>query len=283
MAATILASRSAPSLVVRILCYGLFWTFLFFPVYWMLATALRPAGSVFVQFPSLFPDEPTLENFRRTLVDSDLLLYLSNSLITAGGSAFFTTSLAMLAAFGFAKYRFRGRHVLMYAMIAAQMFPFGIILISLYSLLFAAGLLNTLFGLTIAYIVFALPPAIYILYSFFSRMPDALIEAARIDGATEWQILTRIVLPLSKPALISVAVYSFMWAWNDLLYSLTLITRDNLRTIGPGLLLTMFGEMQQDWSGAMAAAIMASLPAVLVFMFLQRYFVEGLTSGAVKS
>lgn len=86
-----------------------------------------------------------------------------------------------------------------------------------------------------------------------------------------------------KPALISVAVYSFMWAWNDLLHSLTLITRDDLRTIEPGLLLTLFGEMQQDWAGAMAAAVMASLPAVAVFAVLQRYFVEGLNSGAVKS
>jgi multiple sugar transport system permease protein len=279
----IFASRSIPSVTVRILLYAAFWTFLFFPVYWMLATSLRQGGSVFAQFPSLFPESPTLENFARALLDSDLPLYLRNSLITAGGSAIFTTTLAMLAAFGFAKYGFRGRHPLMYAMIAAQMFPFGIILISLYSLLFAAGLLNTLLGLTIAYVVFALPPAIYILYSFFSRMPDALLEAARIDGASEWHILTKIVLPLSKPALISVAVYSFMWAWNDLLYSLTLITRDDLRTIGPGLLLTLFGEMQQDWAGAMAAAVMASLPAIAVFGVLQRYFVEGLTSGAVKS
>jgi multiple sugar transport system permease protein len=279
----IFASRSVPAVTGRILLYAAFWTFLFFPVYWMLATSLRQGGSVFVQFPSLFPEDPTLENFARALLDSDLPLYLRNSLITAGGSAVFTTTLAMLASFGFAKYNFRGRHPLMYAMIAAQMFPFGIILISLYSLLFAAGLLNTLFGLTIAYVVFALPPAIYILYSFFSRMPNELLEAARIDGASEWHILTKIVLPLSKPALISVAVYSFMWAWNDLLYSLTLITRNDLRTIGPGLLLTLFGEMQQDWAGAMAAAVMASLPAIAVFAVLQRYFVEGLTSGAVKS
>ena len=282
MSVSILASRSAPATTGRIALYTFFWVFLFFPVYWMLATALRSGTDIFQQFPSLIPLQPTLQNFRRTLVSSDLLLYLRNSLVTAGGSALLTTFLAMLAAYGFAKYRFRGRHPLMYAMLAAQMFPFGLLLISLYSLLFSAGLLNTLLGLTLAYIVFALPPAIYILYSFFSRLPDALMEAARIDGASEWDILLRIILPLSKPALISVGIYSFMWAWNDLLYSLTLITRDDLRTIGPGLLLTMFGEMQQDWSGAMAAAILASLPAVVVFMVLQRYFVEGLTSGAVK-
>lgn len=282
MSAAILASRGATARGLRLVAYGACWLFLFFPVYWMLVTALRPRSEIFQLRPGLFPAAPTLENFLRTVGSSDLLLYLRNSLITAGGSALLTTTLAVLAAYGFAKYRFRGRHGIMYVMLAAQMFPFGIVLISLYSLLFSVGLLNTLPGLTVAYVVFALPPAIYILYSFFSRMPDALMEAARIDGASEWGILARIVLPLSRPALISVGVYSFMWAWNDLLYSLTLITRDDLRTIGPGLLLTMFGEMQQDWAGAMAAAILASPPAVFIFMFLQRYFVEGLTAGAVK-
>jgi multiple sugar transport system permease protein len=283
MAAGILDSRSFGARAGRYALFGSFWFFLFFPVYWMLATALRPAGDIFVQYPTLFPSAPTLDNFRRALTQSELLVYLKNSLVTAGGSAVLTTTLAMMAAYGFAKYRFRGHRALMYVMIAAQMFPFGIILISLYSLLHTAGLLNTLSGLTIAYVVFALPPAVYILFSFLSRIPDELMEAARIDGASEFVILIKVILPLSKPALISVAIYSFMWAWNDLLYSLTLITQDDLRTVGPGLLLTLFGEMQQDWGGAMASAHIATLPAVVIFAFLQRYFVQGLTSGAVKS
>lgn len=283
MAATILASRQWPAITLKSLLYVLFWIFLFFPVYWMFATSVRPAGDIFVQYPSFFPSAPTLDNFWRAVRQTDLLLYLRNSLITAGGSAILTTVLAMSAACGFTKYRFRGHRALMYIMIAAQMFPFGIILISLYSLLHAMGLLNTLLGLTLAYIVFALPPAIYILYAFLSRLPDELLEAARIDGASELLIVAKIIVPLSKPALVAVAIYSFMWAWNDLLYSLTLITQDNLRTVGPGLLLTLFGEMQQDWGGAMASAFLASLPAILVFAFLQRFFVQGLTAGAVKS
>jgi ABC-type glycerol-3-phosphate transport system permease component len=125
------------------------------------------------------------------------------------------------------------------------------------SIVQGAGLLNTLPGLTVAYVVFALPPAIYILYSFYSRLPDELLETARIDGASEPDILFRVILPLFKPALISVGVYSFMRAWNDLLNLLTLVTQDNLRTIGPGLLLNFFGGMQQDWGGARAAAILA--------------------------
>src|SRR3984957_2360509 len=283
MPAAVLSSRAPAAIALRYALYAAFFIFLFFPVYWMLATAMRLPGEIFVQFPSFFPTAPTFDNFIRALSQSNLRIYLLNSLITAGGSACLTTSLATLAAFGFAKYKFKGRRGLMYLMISAQMFPFAIILISMYSILQAAGLLNTLTGLTIAYIVFALPPAIYILYSFYSRLPDEMLEAARIDGASELVILFRIILPLSKPALISVGVYSFMWAWNDLLYSLTLVTQDDLRTIGPGLLLAFFGEMQQDWGGAMAAAILASLPSVIVFAFLQRYFVAGLTSGSVKN
>lgn len=279
----VFVSRNPFALAARWALAAVLLVFLFFPVYWMLVTSVRPNGQIFVQFPSPFPTETTFANFLRAVSQTDLALYLRNSLITAGGSAVLTTSLAALAAYGFAKFRFPLRFGLMNVMIAAQMFPFAVILISLYPLLQSAGLLNTLTGLTIAYIVFALPPAVYILFSFYSRLPDELIEAARIDGASELAILLKIILPLSRPALISVAVYSFTWAWNDLLYSLTLVTTDKLRTIGPGLLLTFFGEMQQDWGGAMAAAILASLPAVIVFAFLQRFFIAGLTSGAVKS
>jgi len=279
----VLTSRHPVAVTFRAIITILLIGFLFFPVYWMIATALKPNNQIFVQFPSLVPAEPIIANFWRALSQSNLLGYLTNSLVTAGGSSLITTTLAALAAYGFAKYRFSGRFVMMNFMIAAQMFPFAVILISLYPMMQAAGLLDTLLGLTIAYVVFALPPAIYILFSFYSRLPNELIEAARIDGASELTILRKVVLPLSRPALISVAVYSFTWAWNDLLYSLTLVTSDNLRTIGPGLLLTFFGEMQQDWGGAMAAAIMASLPAVIIFAFLQRFFVAGLTSGAVKS
>jgi multiple sugar transport system permease protein len=121
------------------------------------------------------------------------------------------------------------------------------------------------------------------LYTFFARIPSDLIEAARIDGASEIEILRRIVLPLSLPGLIAVAVYAFMWAWNDLFYALTIMTSNELRTVGPGLLLEFFGEMQQDWGGAMAASLLASMPVVLVFALLQRFFVEGLTAGAVKA
>jgi multiple sugar transport system permease protein len=148
-------------------------------------------------------------------------------------------------------------------MLSAQMFPFAMMLISLYPLLQWAGLLNTRVGLIVAYIILALPSGTYMLYSYFVNIPTEIIEAARADGAGEWYILHRIVLPLAMPALITVGLYSFMWAWNDL--------------------LNYMGESRNDWGGAMAASIVTSLPVVIGFAFLQRFFIQGLTAGAVKS
>lgn len=257
--------------------------FLLFPVFWLVTTSIKPDAEIFLRFPTLWPVAPTLEHFDRALRGSNLLTYLRNSFVTAGGSAILTTCLAALAAYGFAKFRFRGRQPLMLMLIAAQMFPFAVLLMTIYPLLQSVGLLNSLAGLTLSYIVFALPPGIYILYTFFSQIPDELLEAGRMDGASEWTILRKVILPLSLPGLIAVAVYSFMWAWNDLFYALTIMSSEDMRTVGPGLMLEFFGEMQQDWGAAMAASFMASAPVVLIFAFLQRFFIQGLTAGAVKS
>jgi len=257
--------------------------FLFLPLAWMGLTAIKPESEVFVRIPTLWPHAPTLANFASLWSRGELVQQLKNSLITAGGGAILTVVLATYAAYSFAKFRYRGRKPLMFLMLSAQMFPFAMMLISLYPILQWAGLLNTRLGLVVAYIILALPSGTYMLYSYFVNIPTEIIEAARADGAGELYILHRIVLPLAMPALVTVGLYSFMWAWNDLLFSLTLITDPALRTVGPGLLLSYVGESKSDWGGAMAASIVSSLPVVIGFAFLQRFFIQGLTAGAVKS
>lgn len=263
--------------------FALIGGFLFLPLIWMGLTAIKPEGEVFVRIPSILPDAPTLANFAALWSKGEMLGQLRNSLVTAGGGAILTVVLATYAAYSFAKFRYRGRKPLMFLMLSAQMFPFAMMLISLYPILQWAGLLNTRLGLVVAYIILALPSGTYMLYSYFVNIPTEIIEAARADGAGELYILHRIVLPLAMPALVTVGLYSFMWAWNDLLFSLTLITDPELRTVGPGLLLSYVGESKSDWGGAMAASIVSSLPVVVGFAFLQRFFIQGLTAGAVKS
>jgi multiple sugar transport system permease protein len=260
-----------------------FGAFLFFPLFWMLSTSFKPEAEIFVRMPTLLPSAPTLANYANALTRGDLLLYLRNSLLTATGGALLTVILGMYAAYGFAKFRYRGRTALMYLMLSAQMFPFAVLLISIYPLLQSVGLLDTRTGLVIAYIVLALPSGTYMLYSYFVSIPSEIIEAARADGAGELFIFHRIVLPLAVPGLVTVGLYAFMWAWNDLLFALTLVTSADKRTVGPGLLLSHLGEMRNDWGAAMAASILSSLPVVIVFGFLQRFFIQGLTAGAVKS
>lgn len=257
--------------------------FLFLPLIWMALTSIKPEAEIFVRIPTLWPSATTLQNYVNLFSRGDMVVQLKNSLITAGGGAILTVILATYAAYSFAKFRYRGRKPLMFLMLSAQMFPFAMMLISLYPMLQWAGLLNTHLGLILAYIILALPSGTYMLYSYFVNIPTEIIEAARADGAGELYILHRIVLPLAMPALVTVGLYSFMWAWNDLLFSLTLITQPDLRTVGPGLLLNYIGESRSDWGGAMAASIVSSLPVVIGFAFLQRFFIQGLTAGAVKS
>ncbi|MDE2515268.1 MAG: carbohydrate ABC transporter permease [Rhodospirillales bacterium] len=275
--------RSGSARLIFAIVIAVFLLFLLFPIAWMVSTSLKPEGEIFQRVPALIPHAPTLANYRNAISKTHIMRYLANSLITAGGSALLTTSLAAYAAYGFAKFRFYGRKPLMILLISAQMFPFPVILLTLYPLLQSLGLLNSYPGLIMGYIVFALPAGMYMMFTYLVRLPTELIEAGRIDGASELAILHKVVFPLSLPALVAVAVYSFMWAWNDLLYSLTLITGDAQRTIGPGLLLSFFGDMQQDWGGAMAASLMASVPSIVLFMLLQRMFIAGLTAGSVKA
>lgn len=263
--------------------FGVIACFLFLPLVWMAITSIKPESEIFVRFPTLWPKMATLLNYTNLFSRGEMAGQLKNSLITAGGGAILTVVLATYAAYSFAKFRYRGRKSLMFLMLSAQMFPFAMMLISLYPLLQWAGLLNTRLGLVVAYIILALPSGTYMLYSYFTNIPTEIIEAARADGAGELYILHRIVLPLAMPALVTVGLYSFMWAWNDLLFSLTLITNPELRTVGPGLLLNYIGESKSDWGGAMAASIVSSLPVVIGFAFLQRFFIQGLTAGAVKS
>lgn len=256
--------------------------FLFFPVYWLLVSSLKPDAELYRLQPTLFPEALTLKHFRTAIFEGDLLLHLTNSLIVSLSSAGINTALALYAGYSFAKYRYFGRKPVMLFMLSAQMFPFGLLLITIYPMFTDFGLIDTRFGLMLSYIVFALPVATYMLYSYFTQIPNELIEAARADGASDMRILHTIVLPISLPPIITVFLYSFMWSWNDLLYSLTLIVSEEKRTVGPGLLMTYLNESNADWGGAMAASLLAALPVVIGFMLLQRFFIQGVTAGAVK-
>ena len=256
--------------------------FLFGPIYWLAISAFKSNGELYRIVPTLYPHEPVLTHFATAFGQGRLLEQLRNSLVVSCSAAAINTLLALYAGYSFAKFRYAGRRGVMVLLLSAQVFPFGLLLISLYPTITDAGLIDTRLGLILSYIVFALPVSTYMLYSYLRQVPSEMIEAARADGASELRIFHTIVLPVSIPAIVTVFLYGFMWSWNDLLYALTLIVSEDKRTIGPGMLLNYLNEVNADWGGAMAASIVASSPIVLAFAFLQRWFIQGVTAGSVK-
>lgn len=254
--------------------------FVFFPLLWMINTALKPPEQTFSL--AFFSTAPTLENFQNVLKDERILIYLGNSLKVSSVSCILAMLVSSLAAYSFSKFRYRGRRSLMVTIMVSQAFPHAILLLTIYTVMRNVGLLDNYLSLILSFITFTLPTSTWMLKSYFDQIPDALMESAKIDGAGRVQIMTLIVMPLAVPGLISVAIYGFVWAWNDLLYSLTLVTSADKRTLAPGLILTYMGEFTTNWAEMMAASILVSLPVTLIFIFLQRYFIQGMTAGAVK-
>lgn len=254
--------------------------FVFFPLYWMVNTALKPSIEIFDM--KFSPSKPTLENFFKVITDQKILTYLKNSLFVSIISSFFATAVSAYAGYSFSKFRYTGRKSIMVLLLASRMFPHAVLLLTIYLVMQRFGLLDNYLSLILAFVTFTLPVGTWTLKSYFDQIPNSLIESAKIDGAGTMKIIHSIIFPLCVPGLVSTAIYGFVWSWNDLLYALTLITSADKRTLAPGLILSYMGEFQSNWSNMMAASIVVSIPVTLMFIFLQRYFIQGLTAGAVK-
>lgn len=254
--------------------------FVFFPLLWLINTALKPSDKTFTLY--FFTGKLTLKNIWAILTNKTIMRYLMNSLFVSFCSSFMATFVSSFAAYSFSKFRYRGRKLIMGAFLMSQAFPQAILLLSIYLLMQKLGLLGSYWSLLISYVVFTLPVGTWTLKSYFDSLPDSLIESAKVDGAKNLTIMRKIVFPMAVPGMISIAIYGFVWSWNDLLYSMTLVTDPSRRTLAPGLVMTYLGEASTNWSAMMSASIVAAIPVTIIFVFLQRYFISGLTSGAVK-
>lgn len=254
--------------------------FVFLPLLWMINTAIKPSAETFTL--DFFTGTKTLENIIRIVTDEKIMGYLKNSLIVSFGSSAMATAVCAMAAYSFSKFRYTGRKFIMGLFMMSQAFPQAILLLSIYLLMQKMGLLGSYWALLISYVVFTLPVGTWTLKSYFDQLPDSLIESAKIDGAGNLKIMLQIVFPITVPGMISIAIYGFVWSWNDLLYSMTLVTDTAKRTLASGLVMTFLGKASTNWGYMMAASIVAAIPVTVIFVFLQRYFIQGLTSGAVK-
>ncbi|MEV6965960.1 carbohydrate ABC transporter permease [Hamadaea sp. NPDC051192] len=255
--------------------------FAFGPVYWLIVTALTPSGDAFRFPPRLWPRTVTLEHFANLADNPVLGRYLVNSLIVSSLTAVLTVLVSAYTAYSFSKFRYRGRRSLMSLILASQMFPQALLLITLYLLFSAFGLLNSYLALVLSFTTFTLPLCVWMLKGFFDTIPDELLEAAKVDGAGQGSVIHRILLPVSLPGLVATGLFAFIRGWNDFIFALTLAGPDK-QTLPPGLVNTYLGEFQAAWPDLMAASLVVSIPVVGGFVILQRYLVAGLVSGAVK-
>ena len=255
--------------------------FALFPLYWLLKIAITPDALIYSEGTRLFPSEVTLLNFTTVVFQTDFLAYFRNSLVVSLGAAFFTTLFAAGAGYAFSRFVFKGKRIIIALMLVTQMFPLLMIIAPIYKIVAELGLLNSLTSLIVVYTAFNIPFATFLMQSFFDGIPKDLEDAAMMDGCSRFQALRKVVFPLTLPGLGATLGFVFTAAWSELLFALMLISKNDAMTFPVGL-LTFVSKFSVDWGQMMAAGVLALIPSCLFFIFIQRYLVQGLTSGAVK-
>jgi len=257
------------------------------PMLWMFLTSIKTQFAALEYPPQWIPEAPTLAQYENLLsprsdIGPEFLRYMGNSVWVATATTIIGVLVAVPAAYAFSRMRFPGRGFLFYSVLLRNMFPAVVFLMPLFIVMRRLDLVNTHASLILTYLTFGLPLSIWLLKGFYDNIPIELEHAARIDGASRFQAFIRIIMPLSSPGIIATAIYSFIIAWNEYLYAVTFINSKELLTLPVGL-QRFFTEFVTNWPGLMAAAFIMSVPVVVLFLVLQKYFVRALTEGAVKS
>lgn len=254
--------------------------FALFPIIWGLSSSLKPTDRIVEFPPRLLPEAPTLEHYIRIFQD-DAAFYIANSMLVSAATILLTLTLASLGGYALARYDFRGRTLLMMAVIAVMSIPIASLLVPTFTLLSAAGLFDTRLGLVLLYTAYQLPAAMWMLYGYFMSLPVEVENAARVDGCSPLRTLLKVVLPLSKPGLVAAALFTLVFAWNDFVVAVTMTSSQETRTF-PVAIYFYLGFYGREWGPLLAASLVSIVPIIAVFMFLQRYFMSGLTGGGVK-
>lgn len=271
--------RPRPISNVIALIFCVLWAF---PIYWMVKTAFTPRKDALQATPQFLPLEPTLDNFYTAIFQAGFFENLRSSVIVVAGAVVFAIATGLFASAALSRFRFRGRRSILVMILVIQMIPGGATLIPQYLVFNETGMLGTYFGLILAYVSATLPFSIWMMRGFFVALPAELEEAAQIDGASTWQVLSRILFPLVLPGVLATSVFTFMNAWNDYLIAYTFMKDQSMYTLPVWLASFSSPVTGTDVSGQMAASVLFSLPVVVFFVFLQRKLVTGMTAGAVK-
>lgn len=281
MAPSITQRRRTISLVTYIgLAVGLLYAG--FPVLWMLFSSIKSNLEIFSVPPRLFPRDLTFGAYQRIFGDPVKLRFFLNSYVVATAVTILTLLVAILAGYSLSRHSFRFKKPLSLFIISTQAVPPITLLIPYFGLIVAMGMYDTYFGLIFTYMVFTLPYAILMMTGYFNTVPRELDEAVRVDGGSDLFALWRVLVPVSVPGIVATGVYTFLLAWNEFLFALTLTRTTEMRTVPIGI-QQLVGQHAFEWNEMMAMSMLGSLPILAMYLVAQRYFLAGMTAGSVKS
>ena len=255
--------------------------FALFPIYYLVITSLKTREEIYSRTPDLWPNHPNWHEYSSVLGEGHVGRALVNSLIVASGTMVICLIVGALAAYALARWRVRTTHLLLMLVLMTQMFPLVVLVIPLFVTMRKAGLLGTYWSLIITYLAFCVPLAIWVMRGFIMAIPEELEYAARIDGATRFGAMVRVVLPLAAPGLATTAVLAFLEGWKEFLLALTFINDEDRKTV-PLVLQTFVGRGDTDWGAVMATSVIYTLPVAIVFILARKHLMTARTAGAVK-
>jgi multiple sugar transport system permease protein len=267
-------------LIHLLLIAGLF--FAFFPILWMFFVSLKSNTEIFSLPPRLLPKAVTLKPYLSIFSNPSKVRFFLNSYLVAMTVTALSLFIAILSGYGFSRYKFRFKRPLNLLIIATQTVPPITLLIPYFGIVVFLGLYDTYFALILTYMVFTLPYAILMMTGYFNTLPKELDEAVMVDGGSSFFALWRVLVPNALPGIVATGVYTFLLSWNEFLFALTLTKSTEMRTVPIGIQMLM-GQHAYEWNEMMAMGILGSLPVLLLYLVAQRYFIAGMTAGAVKS
>lgn len=256
---------------------------LLFPIYWIFVTSIKTEQEIFQIPPTFWPHKLNLSSYAAQLENGDFNMFHSfgNSLFISTGAMIISIILAVPASYGIARYQFKGKKIIILVFLVTQMLPVSVLLTPLFIMFRNMHLYNSLFSAVLSDATIGIPFSILILKNYFASIPGELEEAAYIDGCSRFSAFLKILIPIAKPGVIVCGVFSFLYAWGDLAYGMTFITDQQRRPITAGI-FNFMGQYGTKWSYLSAYAIVTIIPVALIFIFMQRYIISGMTSGAVK-
>jgi alpha-1,4-digalacturonate transport system permease protein len=250
-----------------------------FPVIWVLLSSLKDSTELYSWPPKVFPENPTLENFIASFQKGNFGLYFLNSAFVTVTATILTLLINTMAGYALAKYRFKGDTFLLIGFISTLMIPLEVIMTPIFSVISKLGLYNSLWGIIIP--PAATPTGVFLIRQYLLTVPDELLEAARIDGAGEWKIFWKLIVPIATPVISVLAIFSFMWRWDDFIWPLIVISDPTKYTIQLAL-SNFIGEYNVDWGSLLAMSVVTMIPILIVFLIFQKQFIQGMATSGMK-